>query len=197
MLWTAACTLSLVEMVAAARAAAEGLLARALPRRWNHVQAVAAKAGQISVVLPLDERPILLAAAWLHDVGYATEAAKTGFHALDGARWLRDRGFDERIVRLVAHHSCSLFEADERGLGAEFVAEFATEESAASDALGCADMTTGPDGQDMSVQERLAEIRSRYSPDHAVSRFWSRAEPAIIAAVQRTEERLAATTHPM
>ena len=186
-----------VDMVATARQTAEAMLTDDLPRRWSHVRAVAAKAAQISLVLSPEERPILLAAAWLHDVGYATEAVKSGLHALDGARWLRSRGLDERIVRLVANHSCSLFEADERGLATELAGEFAREESATSDALGYADMTTGPDGQDMSVHERLAEIRSRYGPDHVVSRFWSRAEPAIVAAVQRTEKRLAGTAQPM
>ena len=31
-------------------------------------------------------------------------------------------------------------------------------------------MTTGPDGQDMPVGQRLAEIIERYGPDHLVSR---------------------------
>ena len=103
-------------MVATARQTAEAMLTDDLPRRWSHVRAVAAKAAQISLVLSPEERPILLAAAWLHDVGYATEAVKSGLHALDGARWLRSRGLDERIVRLVANHSCALLEAAERGL---------------------------------------------------------------------------------
>ena len=30
-------------------------------------------------------------AAWLHDVGYAPSLVETGLHALDGARFLRDR----------------------------------------------------------------------------------------------------------
>jgi HD superfamily phosphodiesterase len=36
-------------------------------------------------------RPDLLeAAAWLHDIGYSPEIAVSGFHPLDGARYLRD-----------------------------------------------------------------------------------------------------------
>jgi hypothetical protein len=53
-------------------------------------------------------------------------------------------------------------------------------------------MTTGPDGQDFDVADRLDEARSRYGPDHVVTRFWAKAEPVIVAAVRRTEERLAA-----
>jgi hypothetical protein len=62
--------------------------------------------------------------------------------------------------------------------------------SAVRDALWYVDMTTGPDGQDMAVDERLAEIRQRYGPDHLVTRFWEKAEFPLMEAVQRTERRL-------
>jgi hypothetical protein len=141
---------------------------------------------------PLDDRPLLVAAAWLHDVGYSPELAVTGFHPLDGARWLRDQGFDERVASLVAYHSCAIFEAEERGLADQLTSEFIDEESALKDALWYADLTTGPDGQDFDVLKRLAEIRERYGPDHLVTRFWAKAEPVAVAAVRRTEARLAA-----
>ncbi|MEU7572881.1 HDIG domain-containing metalloprotein [Micromonospora sp. NPDC049240] len=44
------------------------------------------------------ERRVLVEAAWLHDVGYAQEVRVSGLHALDGARWLRRMGFDERVA---------------------------------------------------------------------------------------------------
>lgn len=179
-----------VDLVGAARALAEEQLAGALPRRWQHVQAVAAKADRVAVVLPESERPTLVAAAWLHDVGYSPDVTDTGLHALDGARWLRHRGWPDRIVTLVANHSCATYEADERGLGSELRREFPGEESALTDALWFADMTTGPDGQNFGIHDRLAEVRERYGPDHLVTRFWAKAEPAIVAAVRRTEQRL-------
>jgi HD superfamily phosphodiesterase len=179
-----------VKLVTTARRIAKDKLADPLPRRWEHVRAVAAKADRVSVVLAESERPTLVAAAWLHDIGYAPGIAATGLHALDGARWLRTHGFDGRVAALVAHHSCALFEAEERDLEDELRSEFVAEDSAVTDALWYADMTTGPDGQDFDVFDRLAEIRSRYGPDHLVTRFWTRAEPAIVAAVRRTEERL-------
>src|SRR5690242_11212814 len=97
-----------------ARRLAEQHLATELPRRWRHVQAVAAKASGIASILTAPDRPVLVAAAWLHDIGYAGDLAVTGFHPLDGARWLQRRGFDARVTALVAHHSCALVEADER-----------------------------------------------------------------------------------
>ena len=116
----------------------------------------------------------------------------TGFHSLDGARWLRSVGVDERVTALVAHHSCAWLEAQERGLAEMLRKEFDQEESATADALWYCDMTIGPDGQPVRVEERIAEITSRYGPDDPVSRFISRAEPVIVAAVRRTEQRLRA-----
>lgn len=57
-----------------AESTARNNLERALPRRWTHVQAVAALARQVS--LDLDEdADTLVSAAWLHDVGYAPNVA--------------------------------------------------------------------------------------------------------------------------
>ncbi|MEU5430196.1 HD domain-containing protein [Streptomyces olivoreticuli] len=36
-----------------------------------------------------EDAELLEAAAVLHDVGYAPDLAQTGFHSLDGARYLR------------------------------------------------------------------------------------------------------------
>lgn len=177
------------ESVAVAKNIAELLLAQQLPRRWRHVQSVAAKASRVAETLPASERPVLVAAAWLHDIGYSPSLVSSVLHALDGARWLRNNGYDMRIASLVAYHSCALYEAEERGLADILRAEFLSENSAVSDALWYSDMTTGPDGQDFTVGERLAEIRQRYGPGHIVTRFWARAEPVLFAAVARVEGR--------
>lgn len=181
-----------------ARDIARSKLEEALPRRWSHVQAVAAKARAVAAAVPEDDRDVLVAAAWLHDVGYSPDLVDTGLHSLDGGRWLRRERFDERIAALVAHHSCAWLEAEERGLDAVLAEEFSREESPVADALCFSDMTTGPDGQDFEVLERLAEIRSRYGPEHLVTRFIIRAEPEMVAAVRRTQSRLhAGVPQPM
>ena len=68
---------------------AESLLAEPLPRRWKHSLGVADRARTIAPTLGADAE-LLEAAAVLHDIGYAPDLAKTGFHPLDGARYLRD-----------------------------------------------------------------------------------------------------------
>ncbi|MFI9273946.1 HD domain-containing protein [Kitasatospora sp. NPDC052896] len=171
---------------------AEQELANTLPRRWSHSQGVARQAERLAPVLGPDA-VLLAAAAVLHDVGYAPRLAATGFHPLDGARFLRDsHRTDERLTRLVANHSFALLEAEERGLQDFLELEFPLlEDQVLVDALVYCDMTTTPDGELTRSEQRVAEIVGRYGGDSIVGRFIRRAEPLIHAAVHRTEERAA------
>ena len=83
-------TVNLVAGVEDAAVLAETWLAGALPRRWRHVQSVARRAAWAADRLSLPDQ--LVTAAWLHDIGYAPGLAVTGFHPLDGARFLRRAG---------------------------------------------------------------------------------------------------------
>ncbi|MFI9629192.1 HD domain-containing protein [Streptomyces sp. NPDC052042] len=172
---------------------AETELSTALPRRWAHTRGVTTRATEVGQLLGKDAN-LLVAAATLHDVGYAPRLAVTGFHPLDGARFLRDEhGADERLVRLVANHSFALLEAEERGLREELVAEFPLlEEPLLVDALVYCDMTTTPDGDRTTAEERVAEILSRYGDESVIGRFIRRAAPEIVGTVGRVEAALAA-----
>lgn len=173
-----------------AASVAQSLIEMEIPRRWRHIKAVASKAERIGCELDETNANILIAASWLHDIGYSSRIAHTGLHGLDGARWLRNNGWSARICSLVANHSCALYEAEERGLQDVLKDEFPREYSWLADALWYLDMTTGPDGQDFSVSERLKEIRSRYGPEDLVTHFWVRAEPELRIVVRRVESRL-------
>ncbi|MDN5384162.1 HD domain-containing protein [Streptomyces sp. LB8] len=180
-----------MELTEWAYALSESLLSGPLPRRWAHSLGVAKRARSLSPILG-DDAELLEAAAVLHDIGYAPAIAVTGFHPLDGARFLRDHEHaDDRVVRLVAHHSCALLEAEERGLRHELEGEFSLERPDLVDALLYCDMTTTPDGEQTSPADRIDEIVRRYGPDTIVGRFIQRAAPEIHAASRRVEERLA------
>src|SRR6266702_125535 len=100
---------------------ARSVLEEPLPRRWAHTQGVAAAARALAPVLGR-HTDLLTAAAWLHDIGYAPALADSGFHPLDGARYLRDiQHADSTLYRLVAHHSCAMIEAAERSLAADLI----------------------------------------------------------------------------
>lgn len=170
---------------------AKDLLETTLPRRWAHTQGVAARAVSLAPILG-DEADTLTAAAYLHDIGYAPDLVSTGFHPLDGARYLRDvHQADDTLCRLVAHHSCAVNEALERSLFTELTQEFDEERPELVQALTYCDMTTGPAGQHLDVTERLAEIHSRYGPDHLVSRSITASTPCILSAVRAVKAALA------
>jgi putative nucleotidyltransferase with HDIG domain len=181
--------LAVVIMVSEAREMARSVLAEALPRRWEHVQGVADKAERVTASLALSSE-VLVSAAWLHDIGYAPDIVETGFHPLDGARSLVGLGAPERVVNLVARHSNAILEAELRGIG-DLVTVFPDECGPLRDALWYCDLTTSPDGQPVSAPDRIAEIKARYGPGHIVTQFITDGAPELLAAVERTESRLA------
>ena len=157
-------------LAAWAKQLARALLQEPLPRRWAHIQGVTARARSLAPVLGADA-DLLEAAAWLHDIGYAPGLAFTDLHQLDSARYLRDTQHAAAMLcRLVAHHSCAIVEADERGLADVLGLEFEPAPYALSSVLTFCDMTTSPDGELVPVENRLAEIQDRYGRGHLVSR---------------------------
>jgi HD domain len=176
-----------VEHVSWARDLAKERLAEALPRRWAHSQGVGRKAESIAHVI--GEQAVTLAcAAWLHDIGYAPGLVQTGFHSLDGARYLRDVAqVDGVICRLVANHSHAIFEASRRGLADELQAEFPVVNGLLADAVAYCDMTTSPDGEPGEVESRLQEISERYEAGSIVADSMAEAGPRIIQSVRAVE----------
>jgi hypothetical protein len=174
---------------------AETLLRGLLPQRWRHTQGVAERAAELAVTVPAADRPLLIAAAWLHDIGYAPTIGETGFPPLDGALYLSDRGWDERLVALVAHHCGARFVPVEREV-ASLMAEFDVEDSVVSDALTYADQTIDPDGRRVTVRHRIAEAIPWHgsSPPHAQARVDR--VPYLLAVADRVEKRLVEPTRP-
>jgi predicted hydrolase (HD superfamily) len=169
---------------------AEQLLADPLPRRWAHTQGVGRKAESIAHIVG-DDADLLVCSAWLHDIGYAPTLVKTGLHALDGARYLRDVGqADPRVCSLVAYHSCAHIEARNRGLEDELDSEFRPVGGLLADALIYCDMTTTPDGGPVDVEKRLSEILSRYGPGEVVTESITEATPQIVGSARRIESLL-------
>ncbi len=157
-----------------------------LPRRLAHVEGVASRAEHVADLV--DDHTMLLAAAWLHDIGYSASLARTGFHPVDGATYLRDVGAPPRLCALVANHTCARVEARRR----ELTVDWPDEDSLLRDALWWADITTTPTGEETTVRTRIAEVRERYGPDDIVSESVAEAEPELIAAAERIEAALRA-----
>lgn len=161
-----------------------------LGKRWRHTLGVVERAGEVGGVLSRMDADLLVAAAYVHDVGYAPELQDTGLHPLDGARFIRSSGH-ERLAGLVAFHCSAAAEAEERGLLSELV-EFADERSALSRALTYCDLTTNPDGQRIKPATRIAEIRRRYGTGAPEVRALDRWEPTLMDDVSAIESMLGA-----
>jgi putative nucleotidyltransferase with HDIG domain len=172
---------SLLEPLGESRTDASG-------NRWQHTIGVAARAAELADAVAVADREVLVAAAWLHDIGYARSVRDTGFHPLDGARFLDRERWPPRISALVAHHSGARFVAQANG-HAEALSQFIFERSPVSDALTYADQTVGPRGQPVPLEERLADMLRRHGPDSAQARVHHHREPYLRAAALRVVSR--------
>ena len=179
-------------LVAGARRLAGELLGE-LGDRWRHSEAVADRAATAAPVVDPGDRPVLLAAAWLHDIGYAPALQRSGFHPLDGAWHLSDDHWAALVAGLVAHHSGARFVAAVRGFSPylQRYADARFRTGPLADALTYADQTTGPGGEVVDVEDRLADMLRRHGPDSPNARVHDQRAPEIRAAVERTRARLA------
>lgn len=168
----------------------DDLLLNLTDQRQVHSRAVGRKAASLAMLVRAHLRADLVIAATLHDIGYGHPTS--GFHPIDGARFLADNGFSKVVCHLVAHHSASSLEAEERGLDGDLFREFGISRDTANSAgierahavLWYADLTTSPDGEDVDVKDRLNEICARYGPNDPVTRFVERSREILIDAGQ-------------
>jgi predicted hydrolase (HD superfamily) len=183
-------SIAVVTAVRPARELAHHLLA-GLPERLQHTAGVARRAAELRPAVRSDEEhETLVAAAWLHDIGYSSALHDTGFHPLDGARHLDREGWPRRVAALVAHHSGACFVARARGLD-EALRAYHREDSPVADALTYADQTVGPGGMPMEVRRRMADMLHRHGPASANAAVHHVRGPHLLAVADRVEHRLA------
>ena len=160
--------------------------------RMPHTRRVASQASLVSDFLDHRWSCAIVDAAWLHDIGHSPAVSSSGFHPLDGARYLRQQGFSVDTCSLVAWHTGAIHEARERGLEDELRAEFATPSPFALDALTWADLTSSPTGDLVSPEARLDEIVDRYEPGSAVRLAIAAGLGDLLESVERIEQLLGA-----
>jgi hypothetical protein len=166
-------------------------LLRGVGTRFAHSARVAGQAARVARLLDPPWRSAVVDAAWLHDIGYSDRVASTGFHPLDGARWLRDRGWQSEVCRLVAWHTAASTEGVLRGLHGALAAEFDSPPTLAGAALAWADVTSSPTGEPSKVADRLADILRRYPADSIAHRAITEASPMLRESAHEIESRLA------
>jgi hypothetical protein len=83
-----------------------------------------------------------------------------------------------------------VIEAEERGLRRVLLRDFPPPPRGLAEALTYCDMTTSPDGHQLTVDDRLAEIGTRYGPGHVVTRSIERSSPALVVSAARVQRRM-------
>ncbi|MFI9506189.1 HD domain-containing protein [Nocardia sp. NPDC052566] len=163
------------------------LLSPLTESRRAHSMEVGRKVESVAEFLPDHLRADTITSAYLHDVGYGYPII--GFHPIDGAVLLEKRGYSRAVCHIVAFHSAALVEAEARGLDVAMFRRFELARvpriDTASDFVWWADMTTGPSGETLTFEERLADIRARYEVGNVVRTAIDRSAPLLQAAVQR------------
>jgi hypothetical protein len=125
------------------------------------------------------------------------QIAVTGFHPIDGACYLRDHLHgDPLLCRLVAHHSCAIIDARERGLDQDLASEFTAPPGELADALSYCDCTTSPDGTRVPLEQRIADICARYPSGDPVARALTNATPQLADSIQRVTTMLVKPLDP-
>ena len=153
-------------MVLSAQRVASAVLGRD-ELRLAHCKATAVAASRVARQFDPEMAEALLAAAWLHDIGYAESLAATGFHPLDGALHLARGGWPDVVVRLVAHHSYASVLAPYYGAD-HHLAVIDPVPGPAAEILTFADLVAGRDGGGSTISARIDEMRARPRSDDPV-----------------------------
>ena len=159
--------------------------------RLAHTRRVAERARSASGLAPAPWRDAVALAGWVHDIGYAPALVETGFHPLDGARYLRASGWPEEVCRLVAFHTGAATEAALRWPAGGMGEDFDPPPSEALAVLTWADLTSSPTGEVCSAAERIAEILRRYEEGSVVHRAVLQSREEFLEATGRGEAALA------
>lgn len=150
-----------------------------LPVRKKHTEAVAKRMEELTENASSFVKSYCYSIGLLHDIGYGH--VKTGHHAIDGALYLQTTVLSD-LAPYVAWHSTSEHEAQARKLTIDFDKPL---NKHINDQLWYADFTTSPQGEPVTVNERLEEIRTRYSPDSQVIEALNNATEKMIQAFKK------------
>jgi hypothetical protein len=157
-------TASISPLVRDAQTLAHSLLSDD-PKRLAHVRGAALISSMAAGALQFANPDAVTAAAWLHDIGYASSVARTGFHPLDGALFLAREGWPHSVVLLVAHHSHAAVLAPYYRVH-HHMALLDHLPGDADDIITFSDLRAGVNGLGADPKERVEDMRLRHF-DHA------------------------------
>jgi hypothetical protein len=131
-------------------------------KRLAHLRGAGLIAGMAAGALRVDQPETVVAAALLHDIGYAPAITRTGFHPLDGALFLVQEGWPDPVVFLVAHHSHAAVLAPYYGVH-HHLSLLDHVHSQADDILTFSDLRAGVSGLGADPRQRIEDMRRRHA----------------------------------
>ena len=160
------------------------------PQRLAHIMVVADRVRQsardMNELNPgqnVDEE-LAFVAALVHDIGYLEDAYQTGFHPLDGARYLERSGFP-KLAELIVGHSSAPEESQLRGLGT-----INASDDIIADLITYWDSQVKQGGEVVAAEQRHEDILLRYGEHSVVGQAAIRARPRIQEIARRVERLL-------
>lgn len=153
------------------------LVGAAFADRLAHSYAVAEKTRLLSSGIGERSSEWYWCLGLLHDIGYSEPLS--GHHGLDGARIVSAAGPDlAQFAAHIAWHSTAKWEYEILGLSSGDPMPGLVDHSL----LWMADFTTGPQGQPITLEGRIAEIRSRHSPSSSAVLAIEESMPSLVRA---------------
>lgn len=127
----------------------------------------------------------LCQAALFHDIGYCPTLRITGFHPLDGALFLAAHRASSEVVLAVLHHSGAAAESIHYPAARSVYAAVGhSPHSLLTDALTVCDLHTSPQGNMVSIDERVREVVARHGSESVAAK-----RLVLFAASFRTRSR--------
>lgn len=160
------------------------------PSRIEHIFAVGRKAKAAAETIKRRHPEIeidpdfVYCAALLHDIGYAESIAQTGFHPLDGYNFLCRSGYPDLAAAIVGHSSAPEH-AQLSGISLPDI-----NDSVTAKIITYCDAHIKQGGAEVTYQERVNDIVSRYGTDSITVQACHRADPRIRAIISEIEQLL-------
>lgn len=168
-------------------------LLRNQDNRLKHTLTVVKNCESIAEYLKLDKdkKDLLLISAYLHDIGYSEDIAKTGFHPYDGYQYLKDNFWSHNICQLVLRHSEASSLPHPEGISLKDVYSGSLKEDLylLYKILTVADMTSEFDGKVTTVESRYLGIMNRYGIESPITEHAGK----LLVLVNRWTEELGLT----
>lgn len=163
--------------------------------RYHHILGVVRNMKETLPKLDLNEevKKELIQAAFLHDIGYSPKLNKNNFHPFDGAHFAQQAGFPKPVIAAILFHSEAYETVKETrsdlfptySLNHDLLDE---QDRLFIDLVTYCDVQTSPQGEKISLDERVQDVVNRYGKTHPVSQMMIHCKPKYQNTIERVNQ---------